>query len=478
MMWVTYPVCTRLDADARVCDLNLRRGKGAERVGNAVSDDGVAEVHARITREGLPIALRGLALVYTLHTIYQCFGPGGIPLLALGAASTALACAFAARWLTRHPPAREHIHFHASATALLVLVNVAVHFALQPHPDNTIHFALFVVAAGAALLEPRSLALTLAATLLTWVALTLTRGDGAIYSPAGLHLLVATVIAVVLRLAHGRTVLTVLRAEARQREAEKLEAIGRLAGGVAHDFNNLLTIIRINARYAMASAERHDDAAARADLRDIVSATDRAARLTQELLAFGRRQMLSPRPIDLGDTLEELKRTVERLVGERVDVHVRREARDRARVDLDPQIFERIVFNLAANARDAMPYGGALTLETRRAELTAGPRPGELAGLAPGTYVTVRVSDTGTGMEPATLARVFEPFFTTKGTRGTGLGLATVYGAVRQSGGAVTVTSTLGRGTCFEIWLPAVGTVSAPAPGPAVEAAAPAHSTA
>ncbi len=450
----------------------------SERVGGASEDDrGTAEVHARITREGLPIALRGLALVYFLHTLYHALGPGGMPVLALGTLATATVFTLFAEALVKRPAARQHVHGFALVAAMIVLTNISVHFAFQPLPGNAVHYALFIVAAGSALLDPRTLTFTLSASVGMWVVLTLTRGDGQLYAPAGLHLVVAVVVAVVLRLAHGRTVAAVLRAEARQREAEKLEAIGRLAGGVAHDFNNLLTVIRINARYAMNAAERHDDAGARADLRDIMTATDRAASLTQELLAFGRRQMLSPRVIDLGDALDGMTRTVERLVGERIELRVRREARGTARVDIDPQLVERIVFNLAANARDAMPYGGTLSLETRRTELGGGPRPGELATLAPGTYVTLRVSDTGTGMDPVTLGRVFEPFFTTKGQRGTGLGLATVYGAVKQSGGCVTVTSILGRGTCFEIWLPCAAIPSA-SPVEVPSAAAPARSTA
>jgi signal transduction histidine kinase len=449
----------------------------AERAGQGGGGEGTAEIHARMTREGLPIALRGLALIYVLHSVYHAVGQGGMPVLALGTLATAVACLVCGEWLARHPAPRKRVHLIAGAVAMLVLLNIGVHFAAQPLPGNTVHFALFVVAAGSALLDPRTLAQVLATAFATWTTLTLTRGVGHIYSPAGLHLVVAAVIAIVLRLAHGRTVAAVLRAESRQREAEKLEAIGRLAGGVAHDFNNLLTVIRINARYAMNAAEMHDDTGARADLRDIMTAADRAARLTQELLAFGRRQMLSPRVIDLGDTLDELARTVERLVGEHIEVRVRREARGTARVDIDPELVERIVLNLAANARDAMPRGGLLILESRRAELGSGPRPGELAALSPGNYVTLRVSDTGTGIDPVTLTRIFEPFFTTKGHAGTGLGLATVYGEVKQSGGAVTVSSTLGRGTCFEIWLPAE-LASQSASSLEVESVAPASSLA
>jgi signal transduction histidine kinase len=439
----------------------------AERAGEGAGGKaGAAEVHARLTREGLPMALRGLALVYFLHTVFHAVGPGGVPALALLTLGTALAAAGSATWIERHPPARARVHGLALIAALLVLSNIGVHYALRPGPDNSVDFALFIVAAGATLLDPLTLGVVLVSAMGVWLALTLGFGDGRIYPPAALHLLVASLVALVLRLAHGRSVAAVLHAEARHRDAEKLEAIGRLAGGVAHDFNNLLTVIRINARYAMGAAERHDDAGARADLRDIMTATDRAARLTQELLAFSRRQMLSPRVIDLGDTIDELARTIERLVGERVVVRVRREAHGAARADIDPQVLERILLNLATNARDAMPAGGTLTLETRRVELGHGPRAADLAALAPGPYVLLRVSDTGVGMDPLTQARVFEPFFTTKGQAGTGLGLATVYGAVKQSGGGMTVSSAPGRGASFDIWLPcAVPPVTAAAEG-------------
>jgi signal transduction histidine kinase len=442
--------------DARPAWVFWEAGMVAQRVGEGQSArDDAAEVHARLTREGLPMALRGLALVYFLHTVFHVAGQGGaMPVLGVLTLATAAAAIAAATWIERHPPGRDRVHVIAGIAAFVILINIGTYSVLRPSSKNSIDYALFIVAAGAALLDPRTLAAVLTGAMGLWVALSLGFGDGRLDATAALHLVVATMVSVVLRLAHGRSVAAVLHAEARQREAEKLEAIGRLAGGVAHDFNNLLTVIRINARYAMGAAERHDDAGAHADLRDILVATDRAAKLTQELLAFSRRQMLSPRVIDLGDAIDELARTIERLVGERVQVRVRREAPGVARADLDPQVFERILLNLAANARDAMPTGGTLTLETRRAELGHGPRPGDLATLAPGPYVLLRVSDTGVGMDPVTLARVFEPFFTTKGQGGTGLGLATVYGAIKQSGGGMTVSSAPGRGACFEIWLP------------------------
>ncbi len=435
--------------------------QGARDLGEA-DQTGTARVHAQVTREGIPIAMRGLAIVYLLHTVYHAFGAAGVPVLAFGTGATALVYGVASLWLPSRLLRLDAVHYVAGAAALLALANVVVHYAIEPSAGSSVHFLLFIVAAGVAILNPWLLVIILGSAVMSWAALTMMhQGTGALVSASAVNVVVATIIALILRLTHGRTVAAVLRAEARQRDAEKLEAIGRLAGGVAHDFNNLLTVIRVNARYALRSAELHDEGAARADLRDILTAADRAAALTQELLSFARRQMLTPRVIDLADAVAASARTIERIVGERVEVRLERQP-GTACVEVDPQLVERILFNLAANARDAMPYGGALTVETRALELHAEPPSGELASLLPGPYVVLRVADNGVGMDPPTLARVFEPFFTTK-SHGTGLGLATVYGAVKQSGGTVIASSTLGRGTSFDILLPRVSDASAAA---------------
>ncbi len=236
------------------------------------------------------------------------------------------------------------------------------------------------------------------------------------------------------------------RLEEELRQAQKMEAVGRLAGGVAHDFNNLLTAIL---GYCQLALERlTPDHPVRPDIQEIVKAGERASDLTSQLLAFGRRQMLQPRVLDLNAVVRDLTRLLGRLLGPAVRLESRLGAA-RPWVRADSGQLEQILVNLSLNARDAMPGGGTLTIETADAE----------------GRVALLVADTGTGMDPDTLARAFEPFFTTKERgRGTGLGLSTVYGIVKQSGGDIAVASAAGAGTTFRIILPAVG---APAEEPA-----------
>ena len=243
------------------------------------------------------------------------------------------------------------------------------------------------------------------------------------------------------------------QAEEALRHAQKMEAIGRLAGGVAHDFNNLLMVIRGQA--ALSQNSPGLSSGVRRELAEIVTAADRASSLTKKLLALGRRQVLQPRVLDLNDLVHHLSEILPPVLGEDITV----------RMDLDPRLghvradaaqFEQVIMNLVFNARDAMPRGGRLTIQTSNVELGAdssAPRP----GLSPGPYVILAVRDTGHGMDEQTRSHLFEPFFTTKGTgKGTGLGLATVYGTVDQSGGFVSVSSQIGEGTVFEIYLPRV----------------------
>lgn len=250
------------------------------------------------------------------------------------------------------------------------------------------------------------------------------------------------------------------RAEAQRRELEdqlrqgqKMEAIGRLAGGVAHDFNNLLTVI--TGHCDLLVWESNLDAPVREQIEPIRQAADRAAGLTRQLLAFSRKQVLQLRVLDLNAVLSEIEKMLRRLIGEHIElVTVLRPGLPQVRAD--PGQIEQVVINLAVNSRDAMPNGGKLALETSNVvlgESDAAARP----GLEPGRYVLLTVSDTGVGMDECTRARVFEPFFTTKtqGT-GTGLGLSTVYGIVKQSGGYIYLTSEVGSGTTFHIYLPAV----------------------
>ncbi len=241
--------------------------------------------------------------------------------------------------------------------------------------------------------------------------------------------------------------------EERLRESQKLEAIGRLAGGIAHDFNNLLTVISggcelLGQRVPRAGVE----AELLADIRD---ASQRAASLTRQLLAFSRSQVLSARVVDLDEVVTRLDGLLRRVIGEDVAFQCVL-APDAGRVRIDPSQLEQVVLNLVVNARDAMPHGGRLTIETRRVDLAA---PGAVAvgDLAPGAYAVLSVHDTGTGMSPEVRSRVFEPFFSTKGPgRGSGLGLATVFGIVTQSGGHVAVRSRPGAGSTFDVYLPRV----------------------
>jgi signal transduction histidine kinase len=240
--------------------------------------------------------------------------------------------------------------------------------------------------------------------------------------------------------------------EQQHRQASRMEAVGRLAGGIAHDFNNLLTVINGYSNLLLAHLPDHDQA--REMVQQIRQAGERAAFLTQQLLAYGRKQMLLPRDLDLGQVLTGLEPALRRLLGEKIELAIVLPGQP-CQVKVDPNQIERVILQLAANARDAMPAGGRLTLETRLVERDD-PRGGEPAEANPGPWVLLTVTDTGCGMEPAVLAHIFEPFFTTKELgKGTGLGLAAVYGTIGQSGGQVCVESEPGRGTMFRIYLPA-----------------------
>jgi PAS domain S-box-containing protein len=236
-------------------------------------------------------------------------------------------------------------------------------------------------------------------------------------------------------------------------QAQKMEAVGRLAGGVAHDFNNLLSVIR---GYAEMLAQRAAPGSPdRGTLETILEASDRAAWLTRQLLAFGRKQVLEPRVLDVGELLANTVKIMRRLIGEDIELIVERPPA-LGRIRIDPGQLEQVVLNLAVNARDAMPGGGTLRFTLEDVEIRPQDLP-EDAVLAPGRRVCMTVSDTGGGMSPEVQAHIFEPFFTTKERgRGSGLGLSTVYGIVRQSGGHIWVTSDPGHGTTFRICLPRV----------------------
>ncbi len=239
--------------------------------------------------------------------------------------------------------------------------------------------------------------------------------------------------------------------EEQLRQAQKMEAVGQLAGGVAHDFNNLLTAILGYASLMLDDIPAEDPL--RQDLIEIQSAGERAASLTRQLLAFSRRQMLHPQVVDINTLVTQLEKLLRRLISEDVELVTALPA-DVVPVRVDPASIEQILVNLAVNARDAMPLGGRLTIETSNVDLDDA-YVFTHAIMPPGPYVMLSVGDTGQGMDEATRARVFEPFFTTKEQgKGSGLGLATVYGMVKQSGGYIWVYSELGKGTVFKVYLP------------------------
>jgi two-component system cell cycle sensor histidine kinase/response regulator CckA len=241
--------------------------------------------------------------------------------------------------------------------------------------------------------------------------------------------------------------------EAQLLHAQKMEAVGRLAGGVAHDFNNMLTVVAGYNRMILDELSPMDPLRGYAE--EILKAADRAGALTNQLLAFSRRQVMQPRVINVNDVLAQTQKMLQRLIGEDVQLNLSLAA-DLGNIKADPNHIEQAIVNLAVNARDAMPTGGTITIETANTQLDEHYSKTHL-GVKPGEFIMVAVSDTGHGMDSATRQHIFEPFFTTKARgKGTGLGLATVYGMVKQSGGDIWVYSEPGQGSTFKLYFPRV----------------------
>ncbi|HEY1957261.1 MAG TPA: response regulator [Polyangiaceae bacterium] len=247
------------------------------------------------------------------------------------------------------------------------------------------------------------------------------------------------------------------------RQSQKMEAVGRLAGGVAHDFNNLLSVILSYSEMLIGDEGQSEEA--RADLVEIKAAAERARDLTMQLLAFSRRRVLQPSFVRLNDVVTHAERMLRRLLGEDVELSAQLES-ELGSTFIDRTQIEQVLVNLVVNARDAMPTGGKLTIETANVDLDDS-YAAEHVEVQPGPYVMLAVTDSGTGMDEATRARIFEPFFTTKETgKGTGLGLSTVFGIVKQSGGNIWVYSELGRGTTMKVYFPRIAEKATDSPPP------------
>jgi signal transduction histidine kinase len=282
---------------------------------------------------------------------------------------------------------------------------------------------------------------------------------------------------VVARTADYKQAIEELRAEMAHREdvekqliqAQKMEAVGRLAGGVAHDFNNLLTVIL--GYNEMLREHLTDDPVGSDYVMEAMHASERASALTNQLLAFSRRQVAMPRIVDLNGLVSNIEKMLRRIIGEDIRLELRLDPAVPA-VEVDPGHIDQVVMNLAVNSRDAMPDGGRLIIETARVELSEEYSSTHVIP-APGSYAVLTVSDTGMGMDSATRAHIFEPFFTTKEQgRGTGLGLSIVYGIIKQNGGEILVYSEPGQGTVFKVYLPAAQKSVEPIPAVSAEGAA------
>lgn len=325
-------------------------------------------------------------------------------------------------------------------------------FARRVHPEDRAEYAL----ARSELLAGSQSRLVVEVRVArkdgSWIAVTLL-GTVVERGPDGAA---SHVVGVMLDLTERR------RLEDQLRQAQKMEAVGRLAGGVAHDFNNLLTVIYTFGGFVLGSLE--PGSAIHADMQEVIKAAQRAASLTGQLLAFSRRQTIEPKIVNVDDSILEIEKLLRRVIGEDVGIVLQLQGQ-LGKVRIDPGAFEQVLLNLAINARDAMPSGGTLTVATSSRIVDAGHRTLSGEEIAPGTYVEVTVSDTGVGMTGEILEQVFEPFFTTKPPgKGTGLGLSTCHGIIRQARGYMTAESEPGRGTTVRVLLPRTAHDTEPAP--------------
>lgn len=460
-----------------------------------------------ISLDALPSGSAAIALLFTAFLLYNWFTVDAVVRVPILVSDVLMAVGAAAVWLSYRRRWLSPRALGFGGVLLLVgsAVSVMLSAALQRDAFVSVYMGLVVIVAGNVILETRLAFVTVMAIALGWAAMFVAWPEPLVFSHHLFVFAVSCAVSIVLHRARARTnqrlaelrvadrareqalevalseaavarrdldrkvdertaeLQTELaerrRAEAESaglgdqlRQAQKMEAVGRLAGGIAHDFNNLLTVLR--ASLEVASQRLTHDPAADEALRDASDAADRAAALTRGLLAFGRKQTLERAPIDAAEITRGLDRMLARIAGEKVRIVMDTNWRD-STVLVDRGQIEQVLLNLVINACDAMPHGGTLRLAVLDGALTA--EEARARSVAAGAYVRVLVSDTGTGMDERTKAALFEPFFTTKPVgQGTGLGLAVAHGIVTQHGGVIEVASAPGAGSTFEVWLPRV----------------------
>jgi signal transduction histidine kinase/CheY-like chemotaxis protein len=460
-----------------------------------------------ISRDAIPSGAIAIALVYVAFFVFNALTARGAIRAPLLASNAAVALLGGALWVAhaRGRLSSRALGYFALALLLACAGNTLLAMTLHRDPFHSVYLGLILIGAGGLVLVPR-IALALVVVIVAgWFATAAPWFEAPSLFKYAMLLGSSCAVAFVLHRARRRTharISELRRAESARktsleralaeaqaargdldrkvaertaeletelaerrrveaertslgdqlRQAQKMDAVGRLAGGIAHDFNNLLTVLR--ASLEVASQRLTHDPAADEALRDASDATDRATALTRGLLAYGRKQTLERAPVDASNILRGLERMLGRVASEKIRVVTEASWRD-ATVLADRGQIEQVLLNLALNACDAMPHGGTLRFAVLDGALTAAEA--RARGVEPGAYVRILVSDTGTGMDEQTKAALFEPFFTTKPVgRGTGLGLAVAHGIVTQHGGIIDVSSAPGAGSTFEVWLPRV----------------------